>query len=167
MTPRDQSTSRRRLLATAGASTLVALAGCTSTVRENTRFLGEDTDDELHKHGYLFVEVDGETIDFGRDRYHQGENDEVSDDFHFHDYDEDHRWHMHRQRFTLGGAISTLPGFDHAVEGGADVLTVEGETYTDGEDATITATEREEGEIEIDAHELHGGDIVEITVETE
>lgn len=47
-----------------------------------------------------------------------------------------------------------------------DVLTVEGETYADGEDATITATEREAGEIEIGSHELRDGDIVEITVET-
>ncbi len=164
----DRSTSRRRLLATAGAGGLAALAGCTSTIRNNTRFLGDpEGADELHEHGYLIVSVDGEPVDFGQDRYYRDESDEVSDDFHFHDYDEDHRFHMHRRRFTLGSALATLPGFDHELDDGVDVLTVEAETYTDGEGATIEATERENGKIGIDSHELHDGDVVEITVETE
>lgn len=159
--------TRRRSLQLLGAGSLTALAGCTG-IRERAPFIGDDgDDDELHEHGYLFAEIDGEEVDFSDPNYLEEESDDAAYEFHFHDYDEDERWHMHEIRLTLSEALDLLPGVDSTTDGDAYSLSIEGESYTDGENASITATERDAGEIDPDSYELHDGDVIEIVIESE
>jgi hypothetical protein len=160
----DTAVTRRRSLEVLGTGTLVALAGCTAA-RDRIPFVG-DEEEELHEHGYLFVEIDGEGIDFSESKYVVEESDEPADEFHFHNYDEDARWHMHEVRLTLAQALDLLPDIEYAVEDGSPSLSVDGETYRDGANASIEVTEREEGEIEPESHHLRDGDVIEIVVET-
>jgi hypothetical protein len=166
MDSHESNITRRRVIAGASVSGLAALAGCTSTIQENTRFLGDDTDDELHEHGYIYLELDDEPVDFGDERYLLEESNEVDSQFHFHEYDEDARWHMHEVRITLAEALEELPVLGYTSEEGSHALTIEDETYVDGGDAEISIANREDDEIDPESYELRDEDIFEITVET-
>lgn len=162
----DATLTRRRSIGALGTGAIVALAGCTAA-RDRVPFVGsEDEDEGLHEHGYLFVEIDGKEIDFSAPKYLYEEMDEPVEEFHFHEYDEAPRWHMHEVRLTLAGALDRIPDFEHAVENGTRTLLVDGESYTDGTNASIETTERDEGEIEPESYRLRDGDVIEIVVET-
>lgn len=163
----DVAITRRRSIGALGTGALVALAGCTAT-RDRIPFVGDEDEDEgLHEHGYLFVEIDGEGIDFSAPNYLYEEMDDPIEEFHFHEYDEAPRWHMHEVRLTLAQALDRIPGFEYASEDGTRTLSVDGESYTDGTDASIETTERAEGEIEPESYRLRDGDVIEIVVETD
>lgn len=163
MDARDLSTTRRLLLGALGAG---ALAGCTAVYERIPGVGDEHGDVEPHYHGYLFVEIDSEAVDFSAPKYLLEESDRAVYDFHFHEDDEANRWHMEGQHLTLAEGLDYLPEVEYAVEEGASVLTIEGRTYRDGGNATIAITERESGEIEPADYDLQDGDVIEITIET-
>ncbi len=157
--------SRRAFVGALGAGSLAALAGC-AAARERAPFLGSDEDEDgIHEHGYLFVEVDGEEVDFSESKYVIEESD-AAPEFHFHDYDEDERWHMEGEWLTLSEALDLLAEMEYAAENGAHVLTVEGEVYDERDGDEITITERDDGEIEPEEYELRDGQVIEITVDS-
>lgn len=73
---------------------------------------------------------------------------------------------MHEVRLTLAEALEELPDLGYASDGGTDLVTVEGETYADGEDADVSIETLADGEIDPESHELRDGDVFEIDVET-
>lgn len=78
---------------------------------------------DQHVHGHLEFVVEGEPVDFSRDRYQ-------STDRYFHFEDGDGRaWHAHSYSITLEYALSTLAGIEVSADGGT--VTVNGTTYTD------------------------------------
>jgi len=165
MTERRASPSRREFVGVVGAGSLAALSGC-AAVTERVPFVGgDDEEDGIHEHGYLFVEIDGEAVDFSESKYVIEESD-AAPEFHFHDYDEDERWHMEGEWLTLAEALDLLAEMEYAAENGAHVLTVEGEVYDERDGDEITITERTDGEIEPEEYELRDGQVIEIVVES-
>jgi hypothetical protein len=84
----------------------------------------------VHYHGTIEVVVEGESVDFSQAEY-QYRSTNV-DAFHFEGGDGS-RWHVHAQRVTLGWALSSL-----GIEVTAESVTFGGETYRDGEGASVT-----------------------------
>jgi hypothetical protein len=75
--------------------------------------------DTAHGHGTIDVTIDGQTLDFSRQRY------QLEDDaFHFEGGDGD-VWHTHAQGVTLEYAMSTL-----GIDVNSTSVTFEGETYS-------------------------------------
>lgn len=115
--------------------------------------------ERLHVHGDIEFTVDGEQVDFGREKYQEaGHND------HFH-FEGDHAnpWHAHSAHVTLAYGLSTLEGID-ATE---DTITYDNETYeygTDGAAATVMVN----GEpVDATDHYLKDGDSVKIVIESD
>jgi len=90
-------------------------------------------EDDQHVHGHLEFVVDGERLDFGRDRYQS--NDRY---FHFEGGDAA-AWHAHSYSITLRYALSSLDGVDVSADG--RTVRVDGTTYREGEDGTTITIE--------------------------
>jgi hypothetical protein len=87
----NPAVTRRHSMRILGTGTLAALGGCT-TMRERVPFVGNDDEgEELHEHGYLFIEIDYEKVDFLEPKYVVEESDVTAHEFHFHDSDENPR----------------------------------------------------------------------------
>lgn len=83
-----------------------------------------------HYHGPIEVVIDGQAVDFSRDRYQR-----VADAFHF-ERGDGSRWHVHARGVTLEYAMATL-GFD--VTG--STVAVDDTTYRDADpDTSVTVT---------------------------
>lgn len=126
------------------------------------------TPEELHAHGYLYLEIDGERQSFTDPKYYQpGEHPdaEATDRFHFHDDGHDYLWHMHGQRLTLAAALGELPDVAYESSDGAHVVRFEGDTYEDGAGATIEIRRGEEA-IDPTQYELRDGDEIWIEITT-
>ena len=80
----------------------------------------------VHYHGTIEMRVMGQSVDFSRSQYQL-----QADPFHF-ENGEGSRWHAHAQGVTLEYAMSTL-GIGVTDES----VTFEGETYRDGQNATV------------------------------
>ncbi|RQH01202.1 hypothetical protein [Natrarchaeobius oligotrophus] len=111
----------------------------------------------VHEHGQLTVEVDGEVIDFEQPQYYQ---EELGGTFHFHPGD-GNTWHMHPDRVDLESAMA-----DVEMPITESSITIHGETFDDDDpetavEITINGAEADLGD------ELHDGDHVRVTVETE
>lgn len=113
--------------------------------------------EDLHVHGSIDFTVDGEELDFSRDKYQQaGHND------HFH-FEGGHAspWHAHSAHVTVGYAMSTLEGIDVS----DDAITYNGTAYAfDGEDATATVKVNGES-VDPNEYYLKNGDSVTIAIE--
>lgn len=83
----------------------------------------------VHDHGTINVTIAGQTVDFGRSEYQRAAQ---YDAFHFEGGDGD-VWHVHAQRVTLEYAFWTL-----GIGVSTDTVRYDGETYSDGVNATIT-----------------------------
>jgi len=114
--------------------------------------------DDLHVHGDIAFEVDGETVDFSEDRY---QNPDHSEHFHF-EGGAANPWHAHSWSVTLGYAMSTLDG----IEVTEDAVTYGNETYADGENATVNVTVNGEP-VDPDEYVLKDGDSVRIVVDSD
>lgn len=129
---------------------------------------GEE-DGEVHEHGRLYIDIDGDRFDFDRPKYYQESNHSegrAPHRFHFHADDGDpYRWHMHDRRQTLAEALQALPDIDYAHDG-THVVEVEGETYVDGEGGTTVEFSQRGTEIDPREHELQNQDVLYVTVET-
>jgi hypothetical protein len=112
--------------------------------------------ERLHVHGNISFTVDGETIDFGRDKYQR-----ASHNHHFH-FEGGHAdpWHAHSAYVTLAYAMSTLEGINMT----DDHVTYNGTAYAyEGGDATVTI--RVNGEpVDPTEYYLKDGDSVTIEI---
>lgn len=117
--------------------------------------IGVITDgDQVHEHGTLIVEVDGERVDFDQQQYHEPER------FHFHEGNST-TWHMHPERLTFEEAMAEL-----GMPVTETSITIEGTTYDD-DDPDTTITMQINGEPADLDQELKDGDHIEIIVETD
>ncbi|WP_241662594.1 hypothetical protein [Halorubrum depositum] len=113
--------------------------------------------EDLHVHGSIDFTVDGEELDFSRDKYQQaGHND------HFH-FEGGHAspWHAHSAHVTVGYAMSTLEGINVS----DDAITYNGTAYAfDGEDGAATVKVNGES-VDPNEYYLKNGDSVTIAIE--
>jgi hypothetical protein len=114
--------------------------------------------ERLHVHGDINFTVDGERVDFSREKYQQaGHND------HFH-FEGGHAnpWHAHSAHVTIAYGLSTLEGINVT----ADTLTYENTTYELGPDAEARLTVNGEP-VDPTAYYFKDGDTVRVVVESE
>jgi len=113
--------------------------------------------ENLHVHGTIDFTVDGEELDFSRDKYQQaGHND------HFH-FEGGHAspWHAHSAHVTVGYAMSTLEGINVS----DDAITYNGTAYAfDEEDGAATVKVNGES-VDPNEYYLKNGDSVTIAIE--
>lgn len=114
--------------------------------------------DDLHVHGSITFAVDGEEVDFGRDKYQSADHNQF---FHFEGGAAD-PWHAHSPNVTLGYAMSTLDGINVT----ADSVTYENETYADGENGTSVTIEVNGDSVDPNEYVLKDGDSVRVIVDT-
>jgi len=81
----------------------------------------------VHEHGTINVTIDGTELDFSRDEFLRPREYQA---FHFEDRSE--IWHVHANRVTLEYAMWTL-----GIGVSEDAVRYDGETYRDGENATV------------------------------
>jgi sulfur carrier protein ThiS len=112
----------------------------------------------VHYHGTIQVTIDGQSLDFSRDRYQK-----LDRHFHF-ESNEGERWHVHGQGVTLEYAMGTL-GID--VREGGDVVAFDGTTYRDGDAGTSVSVTVNGEPVTPSEYVLQKGDRVRIVVETE
>lgn len=123
-------------------------------------------DERIHEHGFISVTIDGEPIDFDQSAYTaEGSN---PNPFHFHagdpnndPADGEYYWHLHPERISLAEAMTHL-GFELT----ASTLTIEETTY-DETDADTDLSVTINGEPVDPDEEIHEGDRIEITVDTD
>jgi hypothetical protein len=82
----------------------------------------------VHEHGTINVTIAGTELDFARDEFLRPREHRA---FHFEDRTE--VWHVHAQRVTLEYAMWTL-----GIGVSNDTVRYDGETYSDGVNATVT-----------------------------
>lgn len=109
----------------------------------------------VHLHGTIEMTVDGEAVDFSRDRYQL-----QADAFHF-ESREGGRWHVHARGVTLAWAMATL-----GIEVTDSSVAFDGRTYRDGA-AGVEVTVEVDGEpVSPRSYVLREGDHVRIVVES-
>lgn len=153
--------TRRRFLGLAVTVPTIAATGCT----ESVPVIGEE--DELHEHGYLVVDINGEWVDFSEPQYLFEKSDEVTWTFHFHEDDEDPRWHMHEERLTLAEALEMLPDLGYSSADDAHLLQYEDRAFDERDEDTEIRITVDDVPVDPVDHRLHDGDLVRVTVVTE
>lgn len=161
---------RRRLIAAVGAA--CALAGCEDVVEpvEEADSNGDGGGDhyDIHEHGTLVVEIDGEEVDFSDDTYvfpDSHPNPEFPR-FHFHEGSDD-RWHMEAdERLTFAEALGELPETDYERGSDGHVFTIEGETYDESDGGTSIETLVGDEEVDPFEYEIQDGDDLRVEVST-
>lgn len=112
--------------------------------------------DELHIHGDISFTVNGDSVDFTRDKYQN-----AGHSAHFHFEGGDAYWHAHSWSVTLKYAMSTLQGINVT----EDSVTYNGTTY---ERSNAQITIQANGEpVDPSTYFLKDGDQITITVESE
>ena len=128
-----------------------------------------DSGGDIHEHGNLYLEIDGDRQSFDEEKYYQAgqyEDGEADHAFHFHPDGNDHYWHMHGERLTLQEALASLPGVTYESRDGAHVVEYEGETYEDGDGGTEIEIRQRDVAVDPTEYELQDGDIIWIQIET-
>jgi len=181
--------SRRRVLLTGGGLAITALAGCTggeSNEADETEPMdgGDETDEtgdstanetdgepetdaaqepydngDVHKHGQLYLELDGESIALGTEAENWKQNG-ADEHFYFSEGDST-TWHLRSRGVTLEYALNAIP----TLEATADSLTYDGTTYEDGDDASVSFRVNDES-VDFEQYALEHGDEIRVTVET-
>lgn len=106
----------------------------------------------VHYHGPIVVTIDGERLDFSRQRY------QLQDQaFHF-ENGNGQRWHVHATGVTLEYGMATL-----GIGVADDAVTFNGTTYTDGENANVTVAV-DGNDVDPSSYVLQDGDQVRIAV---
>lgn len=120
---------------------------------------GEYIDNEdQHVHGHMEFVVNGEAINFGRERYQ-------SNDRYFHyEGGEGAAWHAHSYSLTLDYALSSLNGIDVSADG--RTVTYNGTTYRESEPGTTIAIEVNGEPVEPGEYYLKDWDGVRVVVES-
>lgn len=109
----------------------------------------------VHVHGTIEMTIDGEAIDFSRDRYQLR-----ADAFHFEGHEGD-RWHVHARHVTLAWAMGTL-----GIEVTESSVAFDGRTYRDGTAGVSVIVEVDGEPVSPRSYVLREGDHIRITVET-
>lgn len=128
-----------------------------------------ESEGDVHEHGNLYLEIDGERQSFDDEKYYQAseyEDGQAEGVFHFHPDGNEYYWHMHDERLTLQEALASLPDIAYESSGGSHVVEYEGETYEDGADATEIEISQRDTAIDPTQYELQDGDIVWIEIDT-
>lgn len=121
--------------------------------------IGSDEDGPhgtAHEHGVLYMEVDGQAVDFAQDRY-------ILQDQHFHFDGPGDRigtsdrfvWHVHSQGVTLKYALESL---GMSVSDDGSEITFEGETYSNDDPDTAVRIRVDGEAVEPAEYELSGAD---------
>jgi len=108
----------------------------------------------VHYHGTIAVIIDGQRLDFSRDRYQL-----QADAFHF-EGGGGTRWHVHARGVTLAYAMETL---DIGVTDSS--VTYRGTTYRDGTSSTTVTVTVNDNPVTPSEYVLQNGDRVRIVVE--
>lgn len=108
-----------------------------------------------HPHGQLDVTVDGEPVDFTKEKYVL-----ASDRFHFHGDENASRWHGHSLNLTVAYAVSTFPGMNMT----ADSLTYNGTTYRSNGTGTAVDVTVNGQPVDPESYVLKDGDSVRVDV---
>ncbi|WP_256391960.1 hypothetical protein [Natronoarchaeum rubrum] len=115
---------------------------------------------DVHKHGQLYLELDGESIALGTEEENWEQNG-ADEHFYFTEGDST-TWHLRSRGVTLEYALNAIP----TLEATADSLTYDGTTYEDGDDASVSF--RVNGEsVDFEQYALEHGDEIRITVDTD
>lgn len=141
---------------------LVAVAGFAvyTVILSDGQSTGFDTDtspsglNQEHYHGAMFVQIEGEEIDFSQPRF------QLQDDYFHFESGEGERWHVHGRQVTLEYAMKTLsmPVTENSV-------TYQGTTYRDS-DSEYNVRVRVSGRtVDPSSYVLQEGDVIRITVE--
>lgn len=111
--------------------------------------------EQLHAHGDINFTVEGERVDFSREKYQQAGH---NDFFHF-EGGHANPWHAHSGRVTLGYGLSTLEGINATDR----AIVYDNETYEYGSEATV----RVNGEtVRPNDYVLKDGDTVRVVLES-
>lgn len=115
--------------------------------------------DRLHVHGTMEFVVNGESLDFSREKWQTPSHNSY---FHF-EGGHAQPWHAHSWSVTLGYALSTLDGINASERG----ITYDGTTYAyDGTDATVSVEVNGE-EVDPTTYYLKDGDSVRIVIQSD
>lgn len=114
---------------------------------------------DVHKHGQLYLELDGESIALGAQEENWKKNG-ADEHFYFSEGD-DTTWHLRSRGVTLEYALNAIP----ALEATADSLTYDGTTYEDGDGTSVSFRVNDES-VAFEQYTLEHGDEIRITVET-
>lgn len=110
-----------------------------------------DSQSQIHEHGTIFVEHDGETVTFDDSQYLERDG-----CFHFHGTEDPELWHAHCEDVTIEYALATL-----GMEVTEDSLVVDGEEYhEDDPDTTVSVTVNGDP-VDPEEHVLEGVDSVD------
>lgn len=111
----------------------------------------------VHYHGTMNVTIEGQTLDFSRDRY------QMQDRQYFHyEAGDGSQWHVHGQDVTLEYALHTLD-----IQVTANSVRFEGTTYSDDDEGTTVAFEVNGEPVNPRDYVLQEGDEVRVVVTTE
>jgi sulfur carrier protein ThiS len=110
----------------------------------------------VHYHGSIDVVIEGDRIDFSQSQYQL-----QADAFHF-EAGNGQRWHVHARGVTLQWAMQSL-----GIEVTRNAVTVDGETYRDGDPGTSVTVAVNGDSVEPADYVLREGDTIEIVAETD
>ncbi|WP_435346662.1 hypothetical protein [Haloarchaeobius sp. HRN-SO-5] len=115
--------------------------------------------ERLHVHGSMEFEVNGDSLDFSRDKWQA-----ASHNSHFH-FEGGHAdpWHAHSRSVTLAYALSTLEDVEVTEAG----ITYDGTTYADDDPGTTVSVTVNGDPVDPTEYYLLDGDEVRIVVEDE
>lgn len=190
--------TRRRVLF--GVGTLVGLAGCaglvgdepnrtptpwdepqetTTTRPETPTETSSPTETEAegpgykenHWHGRLFLEIDGDLVDFAHPKYHL---ETIEDDrpeavyFHFHETAHGpNEWSNEKRIVTFERALNLLPGIRYHQRSGEHVVTYEGTTYDASRPSVTVSVHRGTERIDPPTYEVQHDDNFWVAVRTD
>lgn len=126
-----------------------------------------------HWHGRLFLEVNGELVDFRQPKYYLKN---VEDDnpeavyFHFHEEPDSHgpnEWSNEKQIVTFARALDLLPGIEYEQPSGAHVLTYDGTQYDARDPGTSISIHEGTERIDPTSHEVRHDDTFWVQVTSE
>jgi hypothetical protein len=103
----------------------------------------------------MTVAIDGQRLDFSRDRY------QLQDQAFHYEAGDGTEWHGHADRVTLQYALSTL-----GIEVTESTVTFEGTTYRDSDDGTDVTITVNGNAVDPSEYRLKEGDSVRVIVET-
>lgn len=111
----------------------------------------------VHYHGTMNVTIDGQTLDFSRDRYQMQDR-----QFFHYEAGDGSQWHVHGQDVTLEYALQTL-----GIQVTENSVTFEGTTYSDDDEGTAVTFEVNGESVNPRDYVLQEGDEVRVVVTTE
>lgn len=191
--------NRRRFLLTSGVGTLTALTGCFGDTNDDgspatstdpatptrgddgtatgteTQTANESRDTpgykQYHWHGKLFVDIDGDLVDFTQSKYYldnlQDENPETVY-FHFHKSAHGpNEWSNEKKVVTFARGLNLLPGIAYEKRGETHAVTYEGTTYDGQKQGTSVKVHEGTEAIDPTSHQVRHDDNYWVQIDTQ